>query len=141
MSSRIARKNIAQLALQIRLAGLWTSSLYILFKSFAYIQNGLRMHGHGKWDAFFIPYHAEKPNRIFKSVYGMVFQHINCWYKKASHFHHVHSQAILISLFKAFEQIQAACPPAASLICINASCVPWTAGLSVWTHAFLADLF
>jgi hypothetical protein len=59
---------------------------------------------HGKWDVFFIPYHAEKPKRIFKSVCGMVFQHINCWYKKASHFHHVHSQVLLISSLKAFEQ-------------------------------------
>jgi hypothetical protein len=52
MSRRIAKKNIAQLALQIRLAGVGTSGLYILFKSLAWIQKSLRMHGHGKWDAF-----------------------------------------------------------------------------------------
>jgi hypothetical protein len=52
MSRRIDKKNIAQLALQIRLAGGGTSSLYILFKSLAWIQKSLRMHGHGKWDAF-----------------------------------------------------------------------------------------
>jgi hypothetical protein len=52
VSRRIAKKNIAQLALQIRLAGVGTSGLYILFKSLAWIQKSLRMHGHGKWDAF-----------------------------------------------------------------------------------------
>jgi hypothetical protein len=69
MSRRIAKKNIAQLALQIRLAGVGTSSLYILFKSLAWIQKSLRMHGHGKWDAFFIPYHAEKPYNIIQKLY------------------------------------------------------------------------
>jgi hypothetical protein len=47
-----SQKNIAQLASQIRLAGVGTSGLDILFKSLAWIQKSLRMHGHGKWDAF-----------------------------------------------------------------------------------------
>jgi hypothetical protein len=46
----------------------------------------------------------------------MVFQHINCWYEKASHFRHVHSQALLISSLKAFEQ---------NTGCLSTCCKPY----------------
>jgi hypothetical protein len=41
------------------------------------------------------------PHTALKVPFGFSASSI---YKKASHFHHVHSQALLISLFKAFEQ-------------------------------------